>query len=187
MISHFWDTVHFETSALNDPKVTLNTTRSKVPYIYMYMCVTNVLESQISHFLLPLAVFKIQSCWYSEEHQLTSEWPWTLNSLGTLYTLNAYLRGPIFFFFCFTLRTTVSKIQGCWKLAKSEMHRMTSDWSWTLITLKNTLYILNTYPEAQILILFCSTTTFFQDTINWLLKMANFWYVPNDLRLTLKS
>ncbi len=42
MTSHFRDTGHFETSAPNDPKVTLNPTRSNYP-IY----VTSVHDSQI--------------------------------------------------------------------------------------------------------------------------------------------
>ena len=51
--SHLQDTGNFETSALNDPKMALNPTRSKVPHI----CVTSVHESQISlHFTVQPAL-----------------------------------------------------------------------------------------------------------------------------------
>ncbi len=46
--SRFRDPDHFEKRTPNDPKMTLSSTRSKVPYIYMYICVTNVPDSQNS-------------------------------------------------------------------------------------------------------------------------------------------
>ena len=67
MTSHFWYTGNFDTSALNDPKITLNTTRSKVPHI----CVTSFHESQISpHFGLWPAGFEIQAI-LRQGHRMT--------------------------------------------------------------------------------------------------------------------
>ena len=51
-------TCHFETSVPNDPKIILNTKRSKVPHIH----VTGTPESQISlHFSLLPAICELQA------------------------------------------------------------------------------------------------------------------------------
>ena len=54
----FWVTGHFETSAVNDPKMTLNTKRSNIPHMH----ITTVAESQISiRFTLRPAIFELQA------------------------------------------------------------------------------------------------------------------------------
>ncbi len=57
----------------------------------------------------------------------------TLNTLqltdSTACTLNTYLRGPRFSFHSTASRFRDTRLL---KLEKSEMHRMTSNWSWTL-------------------------------------------------------
>ncbi len=69
--SGFRVTGHFETSARNDPKMALNTARSKVPHI-----VTNVTEHQMSsHFILlqPFSSYKVvgnQKCTKSPQNDL---------------------------------------------------------------------------------------------------------------------
>ena len=142
----------------------------------------------------------VQSRWRSERHRMTPNWMWTLNSQSTLYTLNTYRGGPNFGPF----RSTVSRFLDttCIWLAKignapndpkvntwpsnvrcinqilthevqilvrfalrlaffSEIHgrqkRQCTEWPQTELehrTVKSTLYVSNTYPEAQILVRF---------------------------------
>ncbi len=61
---------------------------------------------------------------------ITSEWHWTLNCHSTMYTLNAWFRGPNFGLFWSTTRHFwIFEMQGCQQL---EMHQMRSQWIWTL-------------------------------------------------------
>ncbi len=63
------------------PKLTLNTTGSYVLHMY----VTSIHESQISlHFALIRAIFEKQAI-LRQVHQMTSNWPWTLQGQITLY------------------------------------------------------------------------------------------------------
>ena len=58
MASCFRVTGHFEISALNDPKMTLNPTRSNV----FHICITSIYECQISiRFALRPAVLELQA------------------------------------------------------------------------------------------------------------------------------
>ena len=83
MTSPFWDAGYFETSAPNDPKVTLNQARSNYP-----LCMTSVRDSQISlRFALRPALFKIQAI-LRQVHQMTPNWPWALQRQITLYLYN---------------------------------------------------------------------------------------------------
>ncbi len=72
--SHFRVTGHFEKSVLNDPKMTLNTTRLNVWHI----CVTSIHES---HILLSYAlwsvIFDIQA-FVRKVNRMTPKWHWTL-------------------------------------------------------------------------------------------------------------
>ncbi len=118
--SSFRDTSHFETSALNDPKMTLNTTRWNVPYI----CVTNVSESQISpHFPLWRTVFDTQLSIIDNVPN------------GIRMTLNTYQSKVPYIYYIptsevqFSVHSAAFKIQGSWKAAKLEIQWMTSDWS----------------------------------------------------------
>ncbi len=73
-MSRFRVTGHFEKSAQNDPKMTLNPTSSIVPHIF----ITTVPESQISlRFALRPAFFNIQAI-LRQVHQMTPKWPWIL-------------------------------------------------------------------------------------------------------------
>ena len=89
-ISRFQVTGHFKTSALDNTKMALTTTRPKFPYIY----VTNVQKSQIScHFLYDhqFSRCKNQKCrkWHQDDFAY-------LTVHSTLHTLSTYLRGPKF-------------------------------------------------------------------------------------------
>ncbi len=69
MTSRFADTDHFDTSALNDPKMTLNTKRSKVIHIHIIpTIIPNLLYG------LPFASQPI----FRWIHRMTPKWPWTL-------------------------------------------------------------------------------------------------------------
>ena len=109
---------------------------------------------------------------------------WTLNSQR--YSYSTHRKCPpgsahpeVQILLHFTLRPAIFEIQD---LKIRKMYWMTSDWSWTLNSQKvSHIYTLNT-PEAQIYVLFCSTTSQFQDRL-W--KICN---PPNDLEhLTVKS
>ena len=109
--SRFWNTGHFETSAPNDPKLTLNPT---LPYIG----ITTVPKSHC--FALQATIFKLQAI-LRQVHWTTpkrpkipvtkywkcTQWPQTelehLTVKSTLYTLNIYLWGPNFHPFCSTI------------------------------------------------------------------------------------
>ncbi len=130
----FWLTGHFETSASNDPKMTLNTTRSKIPIYMCHWC------SRISAFI-SLYDQSVSRC------KLVNNWKcikWSQNDLehfmvkSTPYTLK-YQRGPNLCLFCSTVRrfrdTRLLKI-----VKESEMQWMKSDWSWTINSQKYPTY-----------------------------------------------
>ena len=76
--SRFWDIGHFERSAQNDPKMTLNPTNSNVLHIF----ITIVPESQVSlRFALRPAFFNVQAI-LRQVHQMTPKWHWTLQGQG---------------------------------------------------------------------------------------------------------
>ncbi len=71
----------FETNVLNDPKMTLNTRRSKLPHIH----VTTITQFQISlRFALWPSVFGLQDI-LGQMHWMTPKWPWTLR--GQRYSI----------------------------------------------------------------------------------------------------
>ncbi len=78
----------------------------------------------------------------SPENQKCTEWPKNelehLTIKSTLYTLNAYRWDPNFVPF----RSTISSFRDttCISLPKSEMHRMTPNWTWTLNSQKYSMY-----------------------------------------------
>ncbi len=90
-------------------------------------------------------------------------------------------------FVCFALRRAAFKIQGCWKLQKSEMHANDLQTDLEHVTVKSSPYTLGMYHRGLNLGPFQSTIKHFQDTFTRLLKIWNFGNVPNDLRLALKS
>ncbi len=63
------------------------------------------------------------------KHRMTQNWTWTLNSKNTLYTkymLNTYVRGPNIGPFSSASSRFLDT-----RLSKSEMHRITPNWTWT--------------------------------------------------------
>ncbi len=91
MASRFRLACHFETSALNYPKMTINTKRSKVSHI----CCRST-ESQISLlFTLQKAVFELQAI-LRQVHWMAPKRFWTLKVKGTLDTCYNYPRIPNF-------------------------------------------------------------------------------------------
>ena len=120
--SRFQVTCHFETNALNDPKMTLNTTKSNVPHI----CVTSIHESHISlHFALQPAVFQLQAI-VRQVHWMTPSWLWTLPSQISLYMYNYCLW--VSNFTTFHSMTSRFEIQASLRQA----HQMTPKWPWTV-------------------------------------------------------
>ncbi len=80
--SRFWVTGHYETSAPNDPQMTL---RSNAPRV----CATSVSESQLSVcFALRPAFLELQAI-LRQVHWMTPKWPWTLQ--GQLYSIYVLL------------------------------------------------------------------------------------------------
>ncbi len=88
------------------------------------------------------------------ENRKCTEWPQTelehLTVKSSVYTLNTYPRGPNFAPF----RSTI-KIQGC---RKSETHRMTPTWTWTLNSQKYSVYTKYLPMRRK----FCSVSLFDQ-------------------------
>ena len=88
------------------------------------------------------------NCLKSEMHQMTLEWPWTLN-------------GP----FC----SMVSYFRDATRLPKSENeHRMTSEGHWTLNG-QSIPCTLSIYPSGTNFSLFCSTVRLFRDTAHFII------------------
>ncbi len=77
---HFRVTSHFETSGSNDLKITLNTTRQNIP-INIYMCYLSIPVWNFSFAIRP-AVTRLSKI---RIHWMTSEWPWTLNSVPCIH------------------------------------------------------------------------------------------------------
>ena len=166
----------FETSAPNGPKMTLNHTRLNVPNI----CMTSILESQISpRFGLWPTVFEIQAI-LTQVHRMTQNELWARSKVPYICVTNV----PEFQISShFPLRASAFEYKvvdnrKCTKWTRNDLEHL---------TVKSTLYILNTWNYFRVLNFcpFCSTTRRFQDTR--LLKIGNFRNVPDDLRLTLKS
>ena len=140
MTSLFRDTGHFEASAPNDPKMTLNTIKSYVPHIYV---TCSIHESQISfHFALRQAILEIQVI-LRQVHQMTSNWPWILQGQITLYMYNHCSRFSNFTpFRSITRHFRVTGHLG-------QVHRITPKWPWTLQGHRCTTYILLVSPSPK--------------------------------------
>ncbi len=133
--NHFLARDHFEISApiTKWPKVTLNTTMSKVAKHIMHsmhICVTSINESQMSvRFTLWLAIFVMTwtswSCQKSQMYRMTSEWPWTFSSRNhPVHT--KYRKGTNFCLVCFTPSQFEKRFLKITNAPKA------SDWHWTL-------------------------------------------------------
>ncbi len=65
-------------NALNDIRMTLDTQLSKIPYIHWILILTPEAQILIHSTLWP-AVCERQGCWKPQMHQMSPDWPWTLN------------------------------------------------------------------------------------------------------------
>ena len=83
----FWVSDHFETSVLNDLKMTLNTSRSKVPIYVLLMPLTPKFQSA-SVFGQPFPSYR--SLW--EVHRMALKWSWIL--WGQRYPIYVPLEPP---------------------------------------------------------------------------------------------
>ncbi len=79
---------YFEKGAANDPKMTLNTTRWYVPLI----CVTSIHESKIWILFAAWSdVFEFRAI-LRQVHEMTINWPWTVQGQITLYMYDYFHR-----------------------------------------------------------------------------------------------
>ena len=91
---------------------------------------------------------------------MTSEWPWIHNSQKYAVYIKYLPPIEVQIFVRFPRRPAVFNVQGCWK---SQMHRMTSDWSWTHDNQKYPVNSINTYHRGTNFGPVCSTTSPFPD------------------------
>ncbi len=118
----FRDTGHLVRSAPNEPKITMNHTRSIVPHIP----VTSVHESQFSlHFALRPVAVKLQAK-LRQVHRMTPNWPWTPQGQLPYICITSVPDSQISLYFA--LRTAVFKLQAVLR----QVHRMTPKGLWTL-------------------------------------------------------
>ncbi len=163
------DTGHFETSAPNDPKLTLSTSRSYVPYIYMLLGSMSPKFHSISLHDEPF------SC-YRPFWEKCTQWP--QNDLEPYKVKLSYI--------CitsvpdsqmslhFTLRPAIFEIQAILR----QVHRMIPNWPWTQQR-QITLYLYNNCPRVSNFTPFGSTTSRFGVTGHFETR------APNDLKMTL--
>ncbi len=120
----------------------------------------NYPEAQVLvHFALRSVVFKIPGHRNSEIHQITPNWTWTLNSQNYSIYIEYLLQRPKFW--------SISLYNKPFQRYKVKNRKYT-EWPQTEfehITVKSTLYILNTYPWCPNFGPFHSMTSSFQDTI----------------------
>ena len=165
---------HFETSEQNYPKNDLEHYRVKDT---LYMRVLLMSQGPKFHpiFLYdqPFSRYKVvdnRKC--TKWHQNDFEY---LTVKSTLYTLNIYLPGQNILLFHSTTNCFQDH-RSSWKSAKYEMHRMTSDRSWTL---NNQIYPICTksLPLGPNLVAFCSTASRFRDTsLSKIGKITSYWF-----------
>ena len=150
--SPYRDTGHFETSALNGTQIDLEPCKVKVPYI----CITSIPDSQISlRFALWPGVFEIQAILSAPN-----------DSKMTLITTRSYV--PHIYATSihesqislhFAPRRSIFEI----KAMLRQVHRMTSNWPWTLQG-QISLYVYNNCPWVSDFIPFRPMTSLFRVT-----------------------
>ena len=170
--SCFWVAGHFKTSALNEPKMTLNTKRSKVPHIH----VTTTPESRIS-IRFALRTFSSHMPLLRQVDRVTPKWSSTLKGCAPLgphiYVTSTYestisLR--------FILRTAVFDSYAPLR----QGHQMTPNWSWTLKGQKYPHIHVTSTPEAHISFRFALRPVVF--------VIGHFEIsAPNDPKMTLNT
>ncbi len=135
--THFRDTGHFETSAVNDPKMTLNAKRSYVPHI----CATSIHESQISlHFALWTAVFEIQAI-LRQVHRMTPN-DLTLQGQIAHTCITTLPESQISLNFTVQVDFDIQAIL-------RQVHRMTPKWAWTLQGQRYPTYVSLIFPSLK--------------------------------------
>ncbi len=138
-ISRFRDTGNFETSALNNCKITLNTKRSYRPHID----VTSIQESQISlRFALRPDVFRILAI-LRQVHRMTPNLYWILKGQITLYMYSNFPRDSNFSRFYST--TSLIRVTGHFETGVPNYPQM----SWTLQGQRYTTYVLLVSPSPK--------------------------------------
>ena len=128
-------------------------------------------------FALRTLVFEIQGCRKSEMHRMTPNWTSILNN-QKYFIYTKYLPPEAQMLVRFALRSAVFKIQD---RRKPEMHQMAQT-EFEHLTVKGTLYTLNTYPWSPHFSLFCSTNSRFRDA-----RSSTIWNAPNDPKLNLNT
>ncbi len=133
--SRFQDTVHFNTSPPNDPKMTFSTTRSYAPHIH----VTSIYESQISRLLLLSVSLLWRTVFWNTSkiypfRDKCNEWPQiNLDPYITLFMQNNCPRVSNFTQF----HSTTSRF---WNTG--QVHRITPTWPWTVQGQRYTINVL---------------------------------------------
>ncbi len=127
--SHFWDIGHFEKSALNDPKMTLNL-QGQRSLIYVLIVSPSLKFHPIILYGQPFSRYKVV-----DNLKMIPEWPWIVNCqkyIPCIYIINdlklilknkkykiryiyEVLTHEAQIFVRFALRPAVFKIQGYWK------------------------------------------------------------------------
>ncbi len=162
MTSCFQDTRLLKIGNTLNDRLILNIYQLKISAYIMYLS----LRSKVSSGLLydkPFSRYKVAE---NRQFWKCTQWPrtdfdiWIVKS--TSYTPLIKVSTPdAQIWVCFALRPAVFEIQSCPKLAKSEMHRMTSN-DIEHLTVKSTFHTLGNYPNAQILVRFALRPAFFQ-------------------------
>ena len=112
MAAHFRVTGHFEisTSAPNDPKMTLNTKRSKIRHIHVHVTTTPDSQMSLCFALWPASFELIVRPFWDKCAQKPPKWPWTLKGQGCPIYIYMLEVPPSPKFHCFALRLAVSEI-----------------------------------------------------------------------------
>ncbi len=144
--------------------MTLNTTRSYVPYIY----VTSIHKSQISlHFALRRAVFFFffffeMQVILGQVHRITPNWSWALQCQTTLYMYHNCPRVSNVTLF----RSTTRRFRVTSHFDTSAPNE--PKWPWTPQGQRYTTYVLLVFPSPKFHPV-CSATIRFQDTAHFII------------------
>ena len=119
-------------------------------------------------------------------HQTTSEnYVEHLTVKCTLYTLNTCFQDPKFCPFHSTICRF--KIQSCWKSAKSEMHRMTSDLSWTCNNQNYSIYTKCLHSRPKMFVRFALRPAVFKIQGWWKSEISEMYRMSSDWLWSLNS
>ncbi len=178
----------------NDPKITLNNTRSKVPHMHP----TTTPVSQISlPFALRSAIFELQTI-LGQLHWIMPKWPWALKRSkvqGILRQVHRMtpkwpwiLKGQRYPLYAFCISTSKSQILLHFTLRPvtfelhvtvREVHWMIPKWHWILKGQIYPIYAVSLLPSPKISLRFALRPAVFalQDNLRQVHQMT-----PNDLK-----